>query len=71
VRERARLQGIPDWVVFCGSLKEQMRQVGNAVAPPVARAYGIAFLAAVHAPATLCCEMTVPPWYVFAKKIKK
>ncbi len=65
MRERARLQGIPDWVVFRGSLKEQMRQVGNAVAPPVARAYGHVIMAAAHAPATLGCEMTVPPSYVF------
>ncbi len=32
-RERARLQGFPDDLVFCGSNSEVRRQIGNAVPP--------------------------------------
>lgn len=38
VREAARLQGFPDDFVFYGSKMSQMREVGNAVPPPVAYA---------------------------------
>ncbi|KAF5730847.1 DNA (cytosine-5)-methyltransferase CMT2 isoform X1 [Tripterygium wilfordii] len=42
VRECARLQGFPDYYRFCGTIKMRYRQVGNAVAIPVARALGYA-----------------------------
>ena len=37
--ECAALQGFPPTYVFCGTKTEQQRQVGNALPPPVARAY--------------------------------
>ncbi|XP_058188980.1 DNA (cytosine-5)-methyltransferase CMT2-like isoform X2 [Rhododendron vialii] len=42
IREYARLQGFPDFYRFCGTTKGRYRQVGNAVAVPVARALGYA-----------------------------
>jgi DNA (cytosine-5)-methyltransferase 1 len=38
VREMARLHGFPDWFRFHGTKWHGARQVGNAVAPPLARA---------------------------------
>lgn len=39
-----RIMGFPDNYVFVGEKKEQIRQVGNAVCPPVARAIAEAIL---------------------------
>lgn len=41
VREMARLQGFPDWFRFHRTKLHGARQVGNAVAPPMARAIGM------------------------------
>lgn len=35
VREYARLQGVPDTYEFCGTPRQQYRQIGNGVAVPV------------------------------------
>eukprot|EP00111_Clytia_hemisphaerica_P007316 TCONS_00021299-protein len=40
VRECARSQGFPDSVRFYGSILDKHRQIGNAVAPPMAAAIG-------------------------------
>ncbi|KAL4443686.1 hypothetical protein ABPG75_011423 [Micractinium tetrahymenae] len=40
VREAARVQGVPDHVVFHGTVMECYKQVGNAVPPPLAAAIG-------------------------------
>ena len=49
VRESARLQGFPDHWILQGSKTAQGRQVGNAVAPPVAMAIAKCVKAAVVA----------------------
>jgi len=41
VREMARLHGFPDWFRFHETKWHGARQIGNAVAPPLARAIGI------------------------------
>lgn len=40
VREYARLMGFPDWFEFAGTDKDAYRQIGNAVAVPMARWIG-------------------------------
>ena len=41
IRELARCQGFPDDFQFFGTMEEKHRQIGNAVAPPMAKAIGI------------------------------
>ena len=47
VRECARAQGFPDTFRFYGTVGSRHRQVGNAVPPPLARAIGGEFRAAL------------------------
>lgn len=44
VREGGRLMGYPDWFRFSSTISTGFRQVGNSVAPPVARAIGAEIL---------------------------
>ncbi len=46
VREMARLHGFPDWFRFHETKWHGARQIGNAVAPPMARALGLSILKA-------------------------
>ena len=42
LREGARLQGFPDRFVFLGNREEGARMIGNAIPPPLARAFAAA-----------------------------
>ncbi len=42
LREGARLQGFPDEFIFLGNREEGARMIGNAVPPPLARAFAVA-----------------------------
>lgn len=44
VREYARIQTFPDDWVFCGSVRDQYKQIGNAVAVEFAKEIGISLL---------------------------
>ena len=41
VRELARSQGFPDEYKFSGTIGDRLREIGNAVPPPMARALGL------------------------------
>jgi len=47
VREMARLHGFPDWFRLHRTKWHGARQIGNAVAPPMARVLGLAYLKAM------------------------
>jgi DNA (cytosine-5)-methyltransferase 1 len=47
VREMARLHGFPDWFRFHATKWHGARQIGNAIAPPLARAVGLQIMAAM------------------------
>jgi DNA (cytosine-5)-methyltransferase 1 len=47
VREMARLHGFPDWFRFHVTKWHGARQIGNAVAPPLARAIGLSVMTAL------------------------
>jgi len=47
VREMARLHGFPDWFRFHATKWHGARQIGNAVAPPLARAIGASLFEAM------------------------
>jgi len=42
VREMARIQGFPDSFLFSGPVRDQQRQVGNAIPPPLAEHVALA-----------------------------
>lgn len=42
VREMARVQGFPDSFEFCGGVRDQQKQVGNAIPPPLAEHVALA-----------------------------
>lgn len=44
LREGARLQGFPDDFVFLGNREEGARMIGNAVPPPLAKAFGASLM---------------------------
>jgi len=48
VREMARLHGFPDWFRLHSTKWHGARQIGNAVAPPFARAIGLAVMKALQ-----------------------
>jgi len=48
VRECARLQDFPDWLIFRGLMTAQYRQVGNAVPPTLTRVVGCSILKALE-----------------------
>ncbi|KAL2901255.1 hypothetical protein RDABS01_026337 [Bienertia sinuspersici] len=66
VRECARLQGFPDYYRFCGTVKKRYRQVGNAVAVPVAKALGYALGMASQKLTSKAPLVALPPKFTYS-----
>jgi len=56
VREMARIQGFPDSFLFSGPVRDQQRQVGNAIPPPLAEHVALALRPVLDS----VCERTTP-----------
>lgn len=69
VRECARLQGFPDDYRLCGTVKKRYRQVGNAVAIPVAKALGYALGMASQKLVGKEHLMTLPPKFAYSNRL--
>ncbi|KAL9246969.1 hypothetical protein vseg_020446 [Gypsophila vaccaria] len=66
IRECARLQGFPDSYRLCGTVKQRYRQVGNAVAVPVAKALGYALGMAAQKRIDKQPQLTLPPKFAYS-----
>ncbi|XP_074270247.1 DNA (cytosine-5)-methyltransferase CMT2-like isoform X2 [Silene latifolia] len=66
IRECARLQGFPDSFRLWGTVKQRYRQVGNAVAIPVAKALGYALGMASQKATGKEALLTLPPKFAYS-----